>query len=269
MGKLMKYELRGAYKKFSILFMVTIILNIGIVFKMNKDNVPVNSMLIFLACFASALIVLVFCASDFEKELYEERAYLTFTLPVKGRQIVASKVLVYLIWAIINSIIITVFFIIYMKKFTGIAGISNISFSDAVYWPVFLLNIGRAIFSMASFILLIHFCTILPRLANLNVKLGKFMSGVIFIAILVGIGYLETKIGKVFPKEIYISSKGITDYAVVESSIIMDSITGLNGLVMPLKVTVINIASSVYNIVLFVILFASSSYLLEKKIDLK
>ncbi|WP_138206706.1 hypothetical protein [Haloimpatiens lingqiaonensis] len=269
MGKLMKYDLKGGYKKFSILFIITIILNIVILFKMNEDNLPLNSMLVLLVCFASALIVLIFCAGDFEKELYEERAYLTFTLPVKGRQIIASKVLVYLIWALVNSIIIAVFFMLCMKKATGIMGISNMSFSDKIYWPVVLINIVSAIFSMASFILLLHLCTILPRVANLNVKLGKFMSGVIFIAILVGIGYLGTKIGKVFPKSIYISSKGITDHMVIESSNIVNNIAGLNEIFMPLKVATINIASSIYDIVLFVIFFVSSSYLLEKKIDLK
>lgn len=268
MGKLMKYDLKGGYKKFAILFIITILLDTIILLKLNSDNVPLNTMFIFLVAFASTLMVLIFCSSDFEKELYDERAYLTFTLPVKGTQIVASKVVVYLIWAIINSIIIGIFFIMYTKKITGIMGISNVAFSDHVYWPVILINLVRAIFSMASFILLIHLCTILPRLANLNVKLGKFMSGVIFIAILVGIGYLGTKIAQAFPKEIYISSKGITDYAVIESSV-MDNITGLNGIVLPLKVTVINIASSIYDIVLFIIFFAASSYLLEKKIDLK
>src|SRR5699024_5073236 len=124
MKKLLKYELKGTFK-FILMVLLTIVLassvaQIGIyrltkiqVLEANQVSGPVfGAFLIgiaFLVIWASFLVSFFYIVNNFNKELLDDRGYLTFTLPLKGREILSSKV----ISALISFLFLTIMVILY------------------------------------------------------------------------------------------------------------------------------------------------------------
>lgn len=72
--------------------------------KSGEDMTVVEAMgiaLLLLVSLCLFVLTVVFVLSDFQKTLYGEQGYLTFTLPVKSWMILASKVLVASVWFVI------------------------------------------------------------------------------------------------------------------------------------------------------------------------
>lgn len=105
MFKLAKYDIKGSYKLYLIVFISSIILSLGVFLKQDSwQKISIFS-LITLISVALFIIVLVFSVRSFRNELYEDRGYLTFTLPVSGKEILIAKILVTLLWFAIATVI--------------------------------------------------------------------------------------------------------------------------------------------------------------------
>ena len=63
--------------------------------------------LCILLLFGTALVTFLYIVGSFRKELYEDTGYLTFTLPLTGYQITASKLLVALLWFFVLGVAVT------------------------------------------------------------------------------------------------------------------------------------------------------------------
>ena len=104
MGKLLKYELKGMYK-FIILVLLTIVgssaIMQGTFYYMSQNPSEFNgdvkilipflfgiSILVIIAAYLVSFFYIVNC---YNKELVDDRGYLTFSLPLKARQILGAK----------------------------------------------------------------------------------------------------------------------------------------------------------------------------------
>ena len=116
MKKYMKYEIKGTYK--FILGILIVVLIASTVIQMNALNqvYEINQMdgsvtydnstgfqilLVMTAAlviFGAYITAFFYIIGSFRKELYENRGYLTFTLPLTGNQILGSKLLVSMLW---------------------------------------------------------------------------------------------------------------------------------------------------------------------------
>ena len=147
MGKLIKYELKGTYKIITGVLIIMALLNIFLISKNGVWSYDVIVGFAVLADFAAFLFVFIYSINSFKRELYEESGYLTFTLPVKGRDIVASKLIVVNMWFAIVSIIVGIFILLLNKQyipliFKGISqhmGILTLSFLSNILGTIIVM----------------------------------------------------------------------------------------------------------------------------------
>lgn len=111
MGRYIKYEMKGSYKFILGVLALVLILTTGIYgyIANTKEGSALGATfmgLSTLVIFGTLLTTFLYIVGSFRKELYEDRGYLTFTLPLTGNQILGSKLIVAIIWfAVLGAVI--------------------------------------------------------------------------------------------------------------------------------------------------------------------
>lgn len=127
LGKLLKYEVKatariflplyGALLIFSVLTRIFIDINSNeLVLKLVSLISTVAYVFIIIATFALTLIVMI---QRFYKNLLGDEGYLMFTLPVKPRLLIESKLIISVLWTILSAIftVISVFILAVREGF--------------------------------------------------------------------------------------------------------------------------------------------------------
>lgn len=263
MGNLIKYELKGRYKLFLSIFVVAFLVNILLFTRMGKwSDTAVYSLAIMVTMMMN-LLVLGFASASFEKELYEDRGYLTFTLPISGNKLVGAKLLCCLIWLAVSALISMAFSFIYNKNFLFdmLSKFNQIDLKNIKFGIV--LVIISLVLLIVMIVLLVFFSTALSKTAIQSKKVGKFLGFVFFIVVACILGYIDYLVSK------YISCSLNIDLAtgnIFWGSLVNEwggTTFGVSG-----KYMVINVASGIYNILTLVGLFLGTGYLLDNSIDM-
>jgi hypothetical protein len=247
----MKYELRGTYK-----FMLSILLTVlfsttGIqLFTNNQINDSRNGMLMnflpllfvgfMLVIFGALVAATIFIISSYRRELYEDRGYLTFTLPLTGRQILGSKLIIALFWYIAIGVAVVVYNGILGTILFGSGWITQLLrvFDD---FGIIVINNGiMSILSSIITMLLVYFSITLSKVSFKNTKIGGIWF-VLFLFFNWIYSFLNHRIGMIF--------SGV------------DNLYEFMG-------TAISIPSIIFSILVGIGLFLGTSYLIEKKIDM-
>lgn len=277
MFKYMKYEVRGTYRYILGVLSLVLILTTALYIYFNRVTNTSSEMsalegifigLSVLILFGTALATFLYIVGSFRKELYEDTGYLTFTLPLTGNQIVGSKLVVALIWFIFLGVVIGLYNLIMMLIFVPV----EVNFSELFSALFEIVNIKQILFSVLLIILsivnilvIIYFSMTISRVTFRNKRIG----GLWFILFLVLSGliiYGGVKISEIFPYYIDINTFkiGTMDtldklYMEINDDIVLSA---------DMDILTTNIASTVYMIIVTVLLFLGTGYLVEKKIDL-
>lgn len=274
MGRYIKYELKGNYKFILGVLALVLILTTGIYAYIAHADESSSMGAIFmglsvLVIFGALLTTFLYIVGSFRKELYEDRGYLTFTLPLTGNQILGAKLIVAIIWFSLLGIAIGSYNMLMVIVFSPIRP----AFSDIIAIlrgipvkevSVLLLFI---FISGISTLILIYFSMTLSRVTFRNKKIGGLWF-VIFLVLsgLVTIG--QTKIIQGLPyyldlNTFRIISNDMLNYAFhIEMSSAGLMASGNMGN------AVLNIAGFIYSIAVAVVFFLGTGYIIENKIDL-
>lgn len=187
--KLFKYEWKAFWKVPAAINLFLVILTIlGMIsfhsplWRMDSDTMNPLAVLAvvfyYLSIFAGSIAVNVYIAIRFYKNVYTDEGYLTHTLPVAPRSIILSKLFVGAIWSLITAVTIAVsVFALFLTLFN----IADASFYTELktVWPLIKTFIntelemsvsGLVIFSMI-YMLLTNFFSIIIMYAS--VALGQ------------------------------------------------------------------------------------------------
>lgn len=281
MKKYMKYEIKGSYKFIlgilAIVIIASTILQGNLKVGMDKallygDGTPTNfagSMMgiSFMVIFGAFLVAFFQIVGSFRKELYDDRGYLTFTLPLTGNQILGAKIIVAILWFVVLGVTIVVYNLLLALILYG---------GDWLY-------IGKEIFSMINSgmlslgivsglssimtLILIYFSMALSRVSFRNKKVGGLWF-VVFIILNSLAGYFVFKISNVAPYFLDLSSFKILPY--YQLNILPSFSNGIGDLMIfgSNYTAYINILGTLSHIVISVAAFLGTGYLIEKKIDL-
>lgn len=219
MGKLMKYELKSLMKFILSVLIVLLIASTILQYNiyniaqnpnsLDQDSEMIKGLMIglsFLVLWGSYLVSFFYIVNSYNKELTEDKGYLTFTLPVTGYEILGSKVLSALIYFIVlvaslllyNSIL-GIFFlnkagIDLSEMINGLLNI-NIGFLET---RLILLFIVLGLLKTISTLIAVYFSMTLRKI----VFGGKRMNGIWFIIFLVVsaiIGFITLRLALKFP----------------------------------------------------------------------
>lgn len=251
MFKYMKYELRGTYKFMLAILLTVLFSTTGIqLFTNNQINDSRNGMLMnflpllfvgfMLVIFGALVAATIFIISSYRRELYEDRGYLTFTLPLTGRQILGSKLIIALFWYIAIGVAVVVYNGILGTILFGSGWITQLLrvFDD---FGIIVINNGiMSILSSIITMLLIYFSITLSKVSFKNTKIG----GIWFVLFL-------------FFNWIY----SFLNHRIIIMLSDVDNLYEFMG-------TAISIPSMIFSILVGIGLFLSTSYLIEKKIDI-
>ncbi|WP_097028541.1 ABC-2 transporter permease [Clostridium peptidivorans] len=267
MRNLIKYELKGDFKLFGIVFAIAALLNVGLFSRIGKWD---EQLIILFSGMVSSflfLTILIFVIKSFEKEMYEDRGYLTFTLPVSGRKIVGSKIITALIWFAVAGIVSLIFGRILIGLIYGQSSINELTayFSTYINIKVILSGILFVIINTITLLLLIYFSITITRVALKGKRVSKFLGFVVFIALNAAIVYIQYKLIHLFPQTVSFMPEFLQNFRgdgdimkLGEEALITMNNSGIN----------INIAGLIYNIAVYVGLFLGTGYLIDNKIDI-
>ncbi|MTI69850.1 MAG: hypothetical protein FH751_06325 [Firmicutes bacterium] len=255
MHKLIKYEIKDNFKSFIGTFITMIILNLVLYFKLGdwrNESVFILTTLVNAAAFT---VVLLFSIGAFSKELYKNRGYLTFTLPIKGSEILVSKLLTTIFWFIIASIIAFIFQYSVLKSIIETEILMHIGKYFNFITIMSMIVIG--IYSIASLFIIIYFSITISKMTFKDKKVGKVLGFVVFLLINFIINIVDVLLMKVFPQSFNLNIEVLD-----KVNIWADKNTAITAL------ADFNIATTLFGGLIFVCFFILTSYFLNNKIEL-
>ncbi len=271
LGKLLKYEFK-AYSRVLIPIYIAILAisflsglsfrNIDLLNEFFQSTTIIMLLVLFGLMVALAVLNIVTCIQRFKKNLLDNEGYLMFTLPVKVSNLVLSKLLVALLFSMLSIVVSILSFCIIMTmganiNFDGLITIAINDFdvdfgllSKELIYAIITLILGL-ILMYSKFILTIYTSLSLGQLPIFN-KLRTAVAFISFFVInFIGSG-IENFVLKLTNPGYYNLIDSFATYSFTDPVI-----------------TRMNITSTIFSLVLIIILFASTSYILDKNLNLE
>lgn len=241
MFNIIKYEIRNIYKMTMGLIIVFLVINLALLTKVNiwSENalIGVNA----LIAFSIGVGVFISNINLLNRDMYSDTGYLMFTLPQSGYSIIGAKVIVSFLQSLFIGVIS---FVLPYAEFKGLRDGFSCIYSNINTASLIKVMVG-VIFSYIFLIVLVYFCITISRVAFNGRKIGKVGSFVVFIVISIGLGKITELIDKAIPNSAIHLSQGNMTF---NSSF--------------------SVVSIAFNMIVCIILFLGSAYLIDKKLDL-
>jgi len=293
MFKYMKYEIKGTYKFIAGIILAVIIATTTLQFTIfnglesiqngnNPNNYigntifPIVMLITMFIIMGSVIALLIYIVSSFRKELSEDRGYLTFTLPITGKEILGSKLLISLLYLTIYGVVIfaynAILALILFKD--QIALLNNYITNQTNFIISFIIeaiiSVGLTLFiSVTVTLLLIYLAITLSKVTLGNRKIGGLWF-IIFLILDSLYSYISFNISKIFPYvmsledlKIYNINEITKQFSYSDFNIVTSIVTIGDNLV-----SYISVASISFSILAGIGIFILTSNLLERKIDL-
>lgn len=265
MGNLIKYELKGNYKLFLGLFIITTLVNAVLYSRIDVWHPAAVYGFITLAITVMFVMVLIFNIGSFSKEMHEDRGYLTFTLPVSGNKIIGAKTIVALIWFAAASVLTGITVLLLFKGNVDWSIINIIN--DQVNLPLVttFIMIGIVI-STLQLLMIIYFSITASRVAIRKKKFGKFLGFILFIVLSTVVSYVQYLVVKFIPYTTNIHfTRGAQEVLNNSQIISYGNSVFIQGTGQGIEM---NIAGCIYTILIIIGLLIGTGYLIDNKIDM-
>lgn len=276
MFKYAKYELRGTMKFLMGAIILALGASTGIQLFIRRETrsggMTLESDLMAFLMLALVFVVvgaiiggMVYLISSYRKELYEDRGYLTFSLPLSGGQLLGSKLIVALFWGTVMGIAIILYNLVLAQILIGynlfgemwkIAGqIDNFGF-------LFAGSIVTSLMESAVTLLLVYFAITVSRVSIKSRKIGSLWF-ILFIVLTSIVTYIQEFIANQLPMYLDLSRMDIIGQ---KEAYIMGIDSQFGG---TLSIQgVVSIPGLIFQLILIGGAFVATSYMLEKKIDI-
>ncbi len=268
LGKLIKNEFKSSAHFLSgIYFAVGVavaILLFAYMFKIKFLSMISTVTLIILAI-GVVLVTLIFVVSEFYKTLYGPQGYLTFSLPVKSRDLIASKAIVSAVWVLLSYIIGIGLFIGMYLYLASLVGEDTKEMVESLLSSFGMLPSKSMIIDLVVIILIMLFIQISALISEVYFAITlantrKFQKhGIISALIIFFAAYLITQGGMALLTMYFPLSLKITMDGLILSISRMDTGSTMN----------FGIIGSIFQLVMCFVFYYLTSYLMRKKVNVK
>jgi len=250
MFKLIKYELRANFMTIIGICITVIVASLLLMTKKGTWNVAVPGLSV---CFTIGAMIVIFISSlkIMSQYLHGDSGYLLFTLPQSGKSIMASRLIAALIQISIVGIVSFLMFYLTITDKIDFSFLKDTKFNIIIYYII------SYICSIFYSLTVIYFCMVIGKVALKGKKIGKIGSFIIFIVLSMVISWLSFKLITVLPQTLNLSNFSISNTNLLNSDFAATA-GAFN----------INIAQSIFDTIIFIGLFMTTSYLIDKKLDL-
>ena len=263
LGKLLKYELKATSRIFIPLYIAILIVSIvnGLSLNLEILNIQGLATIVLMCLFISLFVItIVVTIQRFNKNLLKDEGYLMFTLPVSSKHLVLSKYLTSLIWTFLSFVVaflsFTIIFMIPTYKyfdFSYFINEFNLLFSNMLNLNIlgqFIKIILLMIISYTIFIFNVYLALSVGQLPIFN-RFRNVSSFIGFLVINLLISYVQNIVDNAF---VNIEAIDNVNYSIDSISSIVSK--GLN-------------VAIIINIIIILVLFFATSYILNKKLNLE
>ena len=267
LGKLLKYELKATSRVFIPLYIAILVVSIvnGLSLNLEILNIQGLATIVLMCLFISLFVItIVVTIQRFNKNLLKDEGYLMFTLPVSSKHLVLSKYLTSLIWTFLSFVVaflsFTIIFMIPTYKyfdFSYFINEFNLLFSNMLNLNIlgqFLKIILLMIISYTIFIFNVYLALSVGQLPIFN-RFRSVSSFIGFLVINLLISYAQNIVS------LFVNDASVNIEAIDNINYAINSVTSIvsKGL---------NIAI-VINIIIILVLFFATTYILDKKLNLE
>ena len=267
LGKLLKYELTATSRVFIPLYIAILVVSIvnGLSLNLEILNIQGLATIVLMCLFISLFVItIVVTIQRFNKNLLKDEGYLMFTLPVSSKHLVLSKYLTSLIWTFLSFVVaflsFTIIFMIPTYKyfdFSYFINEFNLLFSNMLNLNIlgqFLKIILLMIISYTIFIFNVYLALSVGQLPIFN-RFRNVSSFIGFLVINLLISYAQNIVS------LFVNDASVNIEAIDNINYAINSVTSIvsKGL---------NIAI-VINIIIILVLFFATTYILDKKLNLE
>ena len=263
LGKLLKYELKATSRVFIPLYIAILVVSIvnGLSLNLEILNIQGLATIVLMCLFISLFVItIVVTIQRFNKNLLKDEGYLMFTLPVSSKHLVLSKYLTSLIWTFLSFVVaflsFTIIFMIPTYKyfdFSYFINEFNLLFSNMLNLNIlgqFLKIILLMIISYTIFIFNVYLALSVGQLPIFN-RFRNVSSFIGFLVINLLISYVQNIVDNAF---VNIEAIDNVNYSIDSISSIVSK--GLN-------------VAIIINIIIILVLFFATTYILDKKLNLE
>ena len=267
LGKLLKYELKATSRVFIPLYIAILVVSIvnGLSLNLEILNIQGLATIVLMCLFISLFVItIVVTIQRFNKNLLKDEGYLMFTLPVSSKHLILSKYLTSLIWTFLSFVVaflsFTIIFMIPTYKyfdFSYFINEFNLLFSNMLNLNIlgqFLKIILLMIISYTIFIFNVYLALSVGQLPIFN-RFGNVSSFIGFLVINLLISYAQNIVS------LFVNDASVNIEAIDNINYAINSVTSIvsKGL---------NIAI-VINLIIILVLFFATTYILDKKLNLE
>lgn len=267
LGKLLKYELKATSRVFIPLYIAILVVSIvnGLSLNLEILNIQGLATIVLMCLFISLFVItIVVTIQRFNKNLLKDEGYLMFTLPVSSKHLVLSKYLTSLIWTFLSFIVaflsFTIIFMIPTYKyfdFSYFINEFNLLFSNMLNLNIlgqFLKIILLMIISYTIFIFNVYLALSVGQLPIFN-RFRNVSSFIGFLVINLLISYAQN-IVSLFVNDASVNIEAIDNINYAINSVASIVSKGLN-------------IAIVINLIIILVLFFATTYILDKKLNLE
>lgn len=267
LGKLLKYELKATSRVFVPLYIAILVVSIvnGLSLNLEILNIQGLATIVLMCLFISLFVItIVVTIQRFNKNLLKDEGYLMFTLPVSSKHLVLSKYLTSLIWTFLSFVVaflsFTIIFMIPTYKyfdFSYFINEFNLLFSNMLNLNIlgqFIKIIFLMIISYTIFIFNVYLALSVGQLPIFN-RFRNVSSFIGFLVINLLISYAQN-IVSLFVNDASVNIEAIDNVVYAISSVTSIVSKGLN-------------VAIVINIIIILVLFFATTYILDKKLNLE
>ena len=267
LGKLLKYELKATSRVFVPLYIAILVVSIvnGLSLNLEILNIQGLATIVLMCLFISLFVItIVVTIQRFNKNLLKDEGYLMFTLPVSSKHLVLSKYLTSLIWTFLSFVVaflsFTIIFMIPTYKyfdFSYFINEFNLLFSNMLNLNIlgqFLKIILLMIISYTIFIFNVYLALSVGQLPIFN-RFRNVSSFIGFLVINLLISYAQN-IVSLFVNDASVNIEAIDNINYAINSVASIVSKGLN-------------IAIVINIIIILVLFFATTYILDKKLNLE
>lgn len=223
------------------------------------------TVILLILSFAILIIPIFQLLSYFNKSLYSNQGYLSYTLPVKSRNLLFSKAVVSFSWITLSYAFYIGIYTFIIKYFFSKMDPSILEQLELIYDMIESLPDKSVILKVIAVVLLLAFIEILVLVSQIffsitlsNIKplnqLGGAGGVILFIAIFLAMFSAFINLTQYFPLSLYITNQKVM--------LVQSAMYGTAG-------TLIGIAGIIFQIVCTAAMFVATNYLMKKKINIK
>lgn len=267
LGKLLKYELKATSRVFVPLYIAILVVSIvnGLSLNLEIFNIQGLATIILMCLFISLFVItIVVTIQRFNKNLLKDEGYLMFTLPVSSKSLVLSKYLTSLIWTFLSFVVaflsFNIIFIIPTYKYFDYSYFINefnLLFSNMLSLNIlgqFFKIILLMVISYTIFIFNVYLSLSIGQLPIFN-RFRNISSFIGFLVINLLISYAQNTVS-LFVNDASVNIEAIDNINYAISSVTSIVSKGLN-------------IAIVINLIIILVLFFATTYILDKKLNLE